>query len=130
MFLVGAVLFGLVAAFGKHGHEAIAMTAMSGIKGPALANLKRMLGGKDAVDVAFWAHKVEKLYPTSAYHIQPQSEDNCGQETKTVDLSFCDDGMCLVGAMKHFYSRLMGTEYWITRNIYLLIFCIDIHLRF
>lgn len=63
------------------------------------------MGGKDAVDVAAWAHKVNKKYPwTVQLHFQQQPAWRC----KNVDLSHCPDNRCLIKALKHFYGRLIN----------------------
>lgn len=94
-----------VLAWDKDGHEAIGMTTMSALQNGPTAQVKRLMGGKDAVDVAAWAHKVNKKYPwTTQLHFQRQPGGKC----KEVDLSHCPDNKCLVKAMKHFYGRLVG----------------------
>ncbi|CEM27184.1 unnamed protein product [Vitrella brassicaformis CCMP3155] len=100
-------------AWDKDGHEAIGMTAMSALKGKALAQLKRLMGGKDAVDVSEWAHKVNKQYPwTTALHFQPQpgGEPDTEWRCDKIDVSECPDNKCLLAALKHFYGRLTGKK--------------------
>lgn len=93
------------AAWDKDGHEAIGMTAMSALEVHAVAQVKHLMGGRDAVDVAAWAHKVNKKFPwTTELHFQRQP----GFECHKADLSRCPDNRCLVKALKHFYGRLTG----------------------
>jgi hypothetical protein len=97
----------IVLAWDKDGHEAIGMTTMSALQNGPTAQVKRLMGGKDAVDVAAWAHKVNKKYHwTVDLHFQRQHEGKC----KPVDLSHCPDNRCLIQALKHFYGRLVNQE--------------------
>jgi len=99
-------LLPIVLAWDKDGHEAIGMTTMSALQNGPTAQVKRLMGGKDAVDVAAWAHKVNKKYPwTLQLHFQKQpSAGRC----KNIDLSNCEGNRCLVQALKHFYGRLVN----------------------
>lgn len=93
------------AGWDKDGHEAIGMTTMSALEGPAVAQVKHLMGGRDAVDVAAWAHKVNKKYAwTLDLHFQRQPTWQC----KGVDMSVCPDNRCLLKALKHFYGRLVN----------------------
>jgi len=57
------------------------------------------------VDVAAWAHKVNKKYPwTVALHFQKQPSMRC----KGAELSVCPGNKCLVNPLKHFYGRLVN----------------------
>lgn len=94
-----------VLAWDKDGHEAIGMTTMSALQNGPTAQVKRLMGGKDAVDVAAWAHKVNKKYPwTLQLHFQKQPAWKCDN----VDVSNCPDNRCLLKALKHFYGRLVN----------------------
>lgn len=95
-------------AWDSDGHQAIGMTAMSALHGKASAQVKRLMGGKDVVDVAGWAHRVEVKHPkTAALHFQHQTTTwDCGQVTIT-DLN-CPENHCLLRALQHFYGRLTG----------------------
>merc|ERR1712232_954464 len=93
------------------GHEAIGMTTMSALQNGPTAQVKRLMGGKDAVDVAAWAHKVNKKYPWTAelhFQKQPRADGRCAGANLTYH---CPDNRCLVNALKHFYGRLIGSEY-------------------
>lgn len=97
----------IAAAWDKDGHEAIGMTTMSALEGGAVAQLKRLMHGRDAVDVAAWAHKVNKKYPwTADLHFQKQSVDAQGKCTGK-KRSECPNNKCLVNAMKHLYGKLV-----------------------
>jgi len=104
-----------VVAWDKDGHEAIGMTAMSALDTTAVAQVKRLMHGRDAVDVAAWAHKVNKKYPwTVELHFQRQPSGRCSQPSMwkmPVDLTNCPDNRCLVKGLKHFYGRLVGKKY-------------------
>lgn len=97
----------VVLAWDKDGHEAIGMTTMSALQNGPTAQVKRLMGGKDAVDVAAWAHKVNKKYPwTVQLHFQRQPKaDKCGGANLTYH---CPDNKCMVKALKHFYGRLIN----------------------
>eukprot|EP00916_Digyalum_oweni_P011168 GHVL01018543.1.p1 GENE.GHVL01018543.1~~GHVL01018543.1.p1 ORF type:complete len:390 (+),score=71.38 GHVL01018543.1:84-1253(+) len=97
-------IFYLVRCWDQDGHEAIGMTAMSALKGKALSQVKRLMNGKDVVDVAGWAHLVNAKYNgTIAMHFQGQATKNC-----ELDVDDCPGGVCLHRALEHFYGRLTG----------------------
>mmetsp|Transcript_49801 Transcript_49801/g.132095 ORF Transcript_49801/g.132095 Transcript_49801/m.132095 type:complete len:348 (-) Transcript_49801:39-1082(-) len=78
-------------AWDKDGHEAIGMTIMSALQHDPVHEVKRLMHGKDTVDVAAWAHKVNKKYPwTLQLHFQEG----------------CEENKCLVQALHHFYGKL------------------------
>lgn len=103
------------------------MTAMSGLKGGALTHLKRLMNGKDAVDVSGWGHLVNAKYPATAQlHFMPQADWVCSR----LDYSVCQTafdkeksksssphkfhargtGPCIVNALRAFYTRLANRE--------------------
>lgn len=90
------------------GHQAIGMTAMSALVGETTSHVKRLMGGKDVVDVAGWANRVEIKYPkTTPFHFQYQTiKSDCVQAAVT-DLN-CPKNQCLVRVLQHFYGRLTG----------------------
>lgn len=98
----------LASAWDSEGHQAIGMTAMSALHGKATAQVKRLMGGKDVVDVAGWAHRVEAKYPkTGSLHFQYQTTKwDCVQAAVT-ELN-CPENQCIVRAIQHFYGRLTG----------------------
>ncbi|XP_055388661.1 uncharacterized protein LOC129617508 [Condylostylus longicornis] len=84
------------------------MTAMSALVGKATAQVKRLMGGKDVVDVAGWAHRVEAKYPkTASFHFQHQTTKWDCVEALATDLN-CPENRCLTRALQHFYGRLTG----------------------
>lgn len=93
--------------YNNEAHEAIGMTAMSGLKGEQLYELKKMLSGKDLVDIGKWGHLVhDKIKDAEKMHFNLQ-EGNCA------DIHFtCTDenGLCLLNSIKHFYYKLLETS--------------------
>eukprot|EP00927_Polykrikos_kofoidii_P071986 TRINITY_DN68161_c0_g1_i1.p1 TRINITY_DN68161_c0_g1~~TRINITY_DN68161_c0_g1_i1.p1 ORF type:complete len:435 (+),score=61.69 TRINITY_DN68161_c0_g1_i1:111-1307(+) len=89
----------------KDGHEAIGMTTMSALEAEPMSQIKRLMHGKDAVEIAAWAHKVNKKFPwTSELHFQRQPTMTC----EGADLSLCPGNRCLVKALQHFFGRLVN----------------------
>lgn len=98
--------FGCLSAMAssEEAHKAIGRTAMSALKARALAQTKRLLNGKDLVDVAWWGHRVTAKYKfTTALHFQLQPKGEC--ETVKEDYQ-CPDGFCLLKGIEYFYHRL------------------------
>lgn len=96
------------------GHEAIGMTAMSALQGKALFQTKKLLAGKDAVDVSGWAHKVDREYPWAPdMHFQKPSGsmDDCNSLQVTES---CNDdsrkGLCLIPVIQYFYGHVNDTQ--------------------
>jgi len=107
VLLSAAVLLACASAWDKDGHEAVGMTTMSALDADATAEVKHLMGGRDAVDVAAWAHKVNKKYPwTEELHFQKNPPQSC---TGT-DSANCPDNKCLLKALKHFYGRLVNQQ--------------------
>mmetsp|Transcript_71537 Transcript_71537/g.155423 ORF Transcript_71537/g.155423 Transcript_71537/m.155423 type:complete len:389 (-) Transcript_71537:120-1286(-) len=105
--LVFLVQVNLAFAWDKDGHEAIGMTTMSALQAGPVAQVKRLMHGRDAVDVASWAHKVNAKYPwTVELHLQRQPALPC----KGADLSHCPGNRCLVKSLKHFYGKLVHKD--------------------
>eukprot|EP00927_Polykrikos_kofoidii_P030096 TRINITY_DN25954_c0_g1_i1.p1 TRINITY_DN25954_c0_g1~~TRINITY_DN25954_c0_g1_i1.p1 ORF type:complete len:394 (-),score=69.69 TRINITY_DN25954_c0_g1_i1:78-1187(-) len=99
-------LFEIAFGWDKDGHEAIGMTTMSALQPEPVSQVKRLMHGKDAVEIAAWAHKVNRKYPwTSDLHFQRQPSMNC---PGGADLSICPGNKCLVKALQHFYGRLVN----------------------
>jgi len=96
-------------AWDKDGHEAIGMTTMSALETKAVAHVKRLMHGKDAVDVAGWALKVNQKFPwTEELNFQAQPVREPGAKCKGANLTVCPDNRCLLRAIKHFYGRLVN----------------------
>ncbi|SBS81883.1 S1/P1nuclease [Plasmodium ovale curtisi] len=95
----------LVNCFNKEGHEAIGMVAMSGMKNDQLYELKKILNGKDLVDIGKWGHLVHnKIKEAEPMHYNLQKND-CQKTDFT-----CEDknGLCLLNSIKHFYNNIMS----------------------
>jgi len=112
--LLCTVSLSSVLAWDKDGHEAVGMTAMSALDTTAVSQVKRLMHGKDAVDVSAWAHKVNKKYPwTSEFHFQRQPSGRCFDKElmrKPPSISDCPDNRCLISGLKHFYGRLVNKQ--------------------
>ncbi|KMZ93888.1 S1/P1nuclease [Plasmodium vivax Mauritania I] len=94
-----------VSCFNREGHEAIGMVAMSGMKSEQLYELKKLLNGKDIVDIGKWGHLVhDKIRGAESMHFNLQSHDCKRAVFKCED----ENGLCLINSIKHFYGRLAG----------------------
>ena len=96
-------LFGYVHAFNKEAHDAIGMTAASGLDSSTNYKLKSFLQGRDIVDISNWAHTVESEndeFP--ALHFMGQSNDAVCVPDK------CPNGRCLKAAIKGLYDQVIG----------------------
>jgi len=94
-----------IVAWDKDGHEAIGMTTMSALQNGPTAQVKRLMGGKDAVDVAAWALKVNKKYPwTNELHFQRQTAWQC----KRAEYAHCPENKCMLKALKQLYGRVVN----------------------
>ncbi|GAW80145.1 S1/P1nuclease [Plasmodium gonderi] len=92
-----------VGCFNSEGHEAIGMVAMSGLKSDQLYELKKLLNGKDIVDIGKWGHLVHnKIKGAESMHFNLQNND-CKKAVFE-----CEDknGLCLIHSIKHFYATL------------------------
>ncbi|CAD7947236.1 unnamed protein product [Amoebophrya sp. A120] len=117
----GGTFFQAASAFDRDGHEAIGMTAMSAIeRGKVLTTMKKLLKGKDIMDISGWAHAVDEKF-TWAQQMHYQTYKLGGQETDPYEqqcenLSLLDDEahcpgkMCLLPAMKHFYANIVKAK--------------------
>jgi len=78
---------------------------------PAIKQVKRLLDGKDASDVAGWGHQVDDTFPGMArLHFQvhdDQAKPWCDVESRVPK---CDDNICLLSAIKHFYGEVLSDE--------------------
>mmetsp|Transcript_42561 Transcript_42561/g.112310 ORF Transcript_42561/g.112310 Transcript_42561/m.112310 type:complete len:397 (-) Transcript_42561:43-1233(-) len=103
--IVGAVAFDIDA------HDAIGQTSASGMDQRAIKQLKRLMGGKDASDVAGWGHQVDDTFPGFAkLHFQ-EHDDGAEFCASKADLrAKCEGNVCLVQALKHFYGRILSDE--------------------
>lgn len=103
----------VVAAFDIDAHDAIGQTTASAMDQQATKQVKRLLDGKDASDVAGWGHQVDDTFPgMERLHFQIH-DDTAGQpfcgpaESRVVK---CEDNICLMSAIKHFYGKVLEKE--------------------
>ncbi|CAD7922137.1 unnamed protein product [Amoebophrya sp. A25] len=117
--LVSLLLVASANAFDRDGHEAIGMTANSAIpRGKVLHTLKRLLQGKDIMDVSGWAHMVDNKLPwTEALHYQKYElgtgsnyEEQCQSLKLLSDANNCPSGHCLIGALGYFFSIIAKND--------------------
>lgn len=99
----------LAGAFDMDGHDAIGQTAASAMDQEAVRGMKRLLGGQDASDVAGWGHQVDDTYPSVAkLHFQSHDSEWCGAVEGRK--AACEDNICLLQAIKHFYGKILADE--------------------
>lgn len=94
------------------GHQAVAMVTASALKPKVSSVMKRLMGPQDVVDVANWAHDVEKEYPeTTAFHflLSTGSKSQCGGSID-INEENCPQGHCIVRALQFFYNKLKGNS--------------------
>mmetsp|Transcript_45513 Transcript_45513/g.131845 ORF Transcript_45513/g.131845 Transcript_45513/m.131845 type:complete len:420 (+) Transcript_45513:106-1365(+) len=100
------------AAFDIDAHDAIGQTAASAMDQQAVKQVKRLLGGQDASDVAGWGHQVDDTFPDMArLHFQVHDDSAqpfCGPAESRV--ANCEDNVCLLAAIKHFYGKVLQDE--------------------
>ncbi|EAZ51586.1 S1/P1nuclease [Cryptosporidium parvum Iowa II] len=114
------LLLGQVLAFDAEGHSAIGMTTISGLQNNFSQKLRRLMNGKDIVDISGWGERVSKKHPsTLPFHFQGQSKGDyfkngeLGNDFKEKFILKSDSnckhtGHCLVPMIKHLYYRLIG----------------------
>ncbi|CAK9020241.1 unnamed protein product [Durusdinium trenchii] len=98
-----------VSAFDIEAHDAIGQTAASAMDQEAIKQIKRMMGGQDASDVAGWGHQVDDTYPDMArlhFQVHDDASGFCG-DTRTAK---CEDNICLLQSIKHFYGKVLSDE--------------------
>lgn len=100
-------------AFDIDAHDAIGQTAASAMDQQAIKQVKRLLGGQDASDVAGWGHQVDDTFPGMArlhfqVHVDTGSQPFCGPVGDRV--ARCEDNICLLMAIKHFYGKVLQDE--------------------
>jgi len=99
----------LAGAFDMDGHDAIGQTAASAMDQEAVRGMKRLLGGQDASDVAGWGHQVDDTYPgVTKLHFQAHDSEWCGAVEGRK--AACEDNICLLQAIKHFYGKILADE--------------------
>jgi len=96
-------------AFDLEAHDAIGQTATSAMDQAAIRQVKRLLGGQDPSDVAGWGHQVDDTFPAiEKLHFQPHEGTLCDNVASAPVK--CEDNICLVEAIKHFYGRILKDE--------------------
>lgn len=103
----------LAATFDMEGHDAQGQTAASAMDQEAIKQVKRLLDGKDASDVAAWGHHVDDTYPGVArMHFQVHDDSSGQQHCGPIETiaGRCEDGICLLNAIKHFYGKILQHE--------------------
>ncbi|WBY56634.1 plasma membrane protein 1 [Plasmodium yoelii yoelii] len=96
----------LIKCFNHEGHEAIGMVTMSGLKNNQLYELKKILNGKDIVDIGKWSHLVHnKIKGAESMHYNLQNND-C---QKAIFKCENENGLCLINSIRYFYNKLMET---------------------
>jgi len=105
-------LAAFVAGFDIDAHDAVGQTAASAMDQAAIKQVKRLLGGQDASDVAGWGHQVDDTFPgMERLHFQVHDDSSqpwCGPAEKRV--AKCEDNICLLTAIKHFYGKVLADE--------------------
>ncbi|CAJ1357102.1 unnamed protein product [Effrenium voratum] len=97
------------ASFDIEAHDAIGQTCASAMDQEAIKQIKRMMGGQDASDVAGWGHQVDDTYPDMArlhFQVHDDASGFCA-ETRSAQ---CEDNICLLEAIKHFYGKVLSDE--------------------
>lgn len=101
-----------VVAFDIDAHDAIGQTAASAMDQASIRQMKRLLGGQDASEVAGWGHQVDDTFPgMSRLHFQVHDDSAqpfCGPKESRV--AKCEDNVCLLSAIKHFYGKVLADE--------------------
>lgn len=100
-------------AFDIEAHDAIGQTAASAMDHEAIRQTKRLLGGQDVSDVAGWGHQVDDTFPGMArmhfqVHDDSSGQPHCGPEAYMT--MKCEDSICLLNAIKHFYGKILKDE--------------------
>jgi len=102
----------IVSAFDYDGHDAVGQTTASAMDQVATKTMKRLLGGKDASDVAGWGHQVDATFPGMArLHFQVHDDSVqpfCGPVEQRV--AKCDDNLCLLQSIKNLYGNILQDE--------------------
>jgi len=108
--LVLTLVFNTV-AFDLDAHDAIGQTAASAMDQEAIRQLKRMLDGQDASEVAGWGHQVDDTYPgMERLHFQVHDDKANGGFCGSEKTAKCEDNICLLASIKHFYGKVLADE--------------------
>lgn len=108
-------------AWKSDGLSAIGMTTMSGLQGAALSQLKRLLKGKDVVDVSHWSDMLVSHYPDLAPLFEQREFSvadpknsyafDCASFPAWTSPNYCPKNLCLLEALKHFYLDIADPRY-------------------
>lgn len=99
------------AAFDIEAHDAIGQTSASAMDQPAIKQVKRLLDGKDASDVAGWGHQVDDTFPgMERLHFQVHDDQAAPWCEVDKRVAKCEDNICLISAIKHFYGKVLADE--------------------
>eukprot|EP00928_Gymnodinium_smaydae_P086849 TRINITY_DN71265_c0_g1_i1.p1 TRINITY_DN71265_c0_g1~~TRINITY_DN71265_c0_g1_i1.p1 ORF type:complete len:437 (-),score=118.81 TRINITY_DN71265_c0_g1_i1:94-1344(-) len=102
----------LAVAFDIDAHDAIGQTAASAMDQEAIRQVKRLLDGKDASDVAGWGHQVDDTFPgMERLHFQAyddKAKPHCGAFAERQ--AVCEDNICLLQSIRHFYGKVLQKE--------------------
>lgn len=99
----------MTTGFDIEAHDAVGQTCASAMDQEAIKQIKRMMGGQDASDVAGWGHQVHDTYPDTArlhFQVHEDSDGFCGERRSAK----CQDNICLLEAIKHFYGKVLSDE--------------------
>ncbi|KAK6590545.1 S1 P1nuclease [Cryptosporidium xiaoi] len=114
-------------SFDADGHSAIGMTTISGLQHKYSQKLKRLMNGKDIVDISGWGERVSQKHPsTLPFHFQSQNrsdflfngdgtiKDKNGlldkNNTNHIGNNCGNNKYCLVRMIKHLFYRLIGSQ--------------------
>lgn len=109
--VLGLATLSLIAAFDLDAHDAIGQTCASAMDQEAIRQLKRMLDGQDASEVAGWGHQVDDTFPgMERLHFQVHDDKGEGGFCGATRSAKCEDNICLLQAIKHFYGKVLSDE--------------------
>lgn len=109
----GLAVVRLIVAFDIEAHDAIGQTCASAMDQMAIKEVKRLLGGQDASDVAGWGHQVDDTYPDMArlhFQVHSDSAESGSSFCAQPRMVKCEDNICLLSAIKHFYGKVLKSE--------------------
>lgn len=110
-----SLLLVLAVGWNQDAHEAVGMVAMSALDDEARSQLKRLMGGQDAVDVAGYGHALSGQLPgLDGLHFETFDDsaapaERCGKGALPRTRP-CADNACLSESLKHFYGRVVSDE--------------------
>jgi len=106
-----AFLSAVAVAFDLDAHDAIGQTCASAMTQESIKQLKKLLDGQDASEVAGWGHQVDDTYPgMERLHFQVHDEKADGGFCGAKKTAICQDNICLLQSIKHFYGKVLSDE--------------------